>query len=84
MNEFKKIGNIILDVLHQVEFLIPSNTVGIINELVEHDEVGIALETLCSQIFEYDIELSVEQNTVLKDIALLLSIPVSQLEGLSD
>lgn len=84
MIDSKKTGTLMLGVLHQIESEIPIDAVEIIRELVEHNEEGVALETICSQIFEYGIELSIEQKTTLKDVAFLLAIPLAQLDGLSD
>lgn len=84
MNKFVKPEAIILAVLNQVEIRLPDDTVRIVGELIEHNEAGVALETLCSQVYEYDIVLSDEDKAKLKDAACLLGIPLSQLDGLSD
>lgn len=84
MKEIEKPEVVILAVLNQTRGCLPDNTVMIVGELVDHNETGVALETLCSQVFEYGVELSGEQKARLKKVAFLLGIPLSQLDGLSD
>lgn len=84
MNGFEKPEVIILAVLSQIEGGLSDDTVKIVGELVDHNEAGVALDVLCSQVFEYGIELSGENKARLKDAACSLGIPLSQLDGLSD
>ena len=82
--EFEKPEAIILAVLGQVGGGLPEDTVKIIGELANHNEAGVALDTLCSQVFEYGLNLSEEDRARLKEAASLLGIPSAQLDGLSD
>lgn len=84
MNEFVTPEAIIMAVLDEVGASFPDETVRNVGELVEHNETGIALDILCSQIFEYDIQLSDENSARLKNVACLMGIPLSQLDGLAD
>lgn len=84
MKEFEKPEAIILAVLDQVGGGLPEDTVKIIGELVNHNEAGVALDTLCTQIFEYGLNLCGEDKARLKEAACLLGIPQTQLDGLSD
>ena len=84
MNEFEKPEDVVLAVLSKIDGAVAGDAVKIISELVDHNETGVALDTLCSQAFECDIELSKEDKTKLKNAARLLDIPISQLDGLSD
>ena len=71
-------------VLGEIGASFPDETVRNVGELIEHNESGVALDILCSQIFEYGIELSSERRARLKDAACLMDIPLSQLDGLAD
>lgn len=61
----------------------PLEVVDVLYELVEHNEPGVALETLCSQLFEAGISLSEENRSRLRDVADSLRIPMSKLDRLS-
>lgn len=82
MERSEKPAAIILSVLGRVGGRFPDDTVRIVGELVSHNEVGIALETLCSQVFEYELDLSEEDQARLKEAASLLGISHTQLDGL--
>ena len=84
MNGYETPEIVLLAVLNQIGDGFPSSTIKLVSELVDHNEAGVALETLCSQILEYDIKLPEEYKTRLKSAAYTLAIPLSQLDGLSD
>jgi hypothetical protein len=84
MSEFMTPEAIIMAVLNEVGASFPDETVRNVGELVEHNEAGVALDILCSQIFEYGIQLSGENSARLKEAACLMSIPLSQLDGMAD
>lgn len=46
--------------LIEVKNKLPSNDVNIILEFIEHNEVGLAFETLCTQLYEYNVQISIE------------------------
>ena len=46
----------------------------IINELIDNREWGIAIETLCTQIYEYDIKISPEFYEKLASFAKSLNM----------
>lgn len=73
----------ILSVLGELRDKLPPRVTDIIYELVEHNEPGVALDTLCSQTFEAGISLSEENRSRLLGVAASLGIPISQLDGLS-
>lgn len=73
----------ILSVLGELRDKFPPGVADIIYELVEHNEPGVALDTLCSQTFEAGISLSEENRSKLLGVAASLGIPTSQLDGLS-
>jgi len=83
-DQIKKAEFILMAVLSQIERNLPNDTTKIVGELVDHNETGVALDILCAQVLEYGIELSGEHKARLKDVAFLLDIPLSQLDGLSD
>lgn len=84
MNEFETPEVIIINVLDEIRTSFPDEIVKNVHELVEYNEAGLALDILCSQIFEYGIHLSSESSTKLKEAACLMGIPLSQLDGLGD
>lgn len=84
MIELEKPEANILAVLGQIRGDLPDDTVEIVGELIDHNEAGVALDTLCSQVFEYGIELSRDNKALLAAAAGALGIPLSQLDGLSD
>lgn len=84
MQEIERPEAIILGVLEQVKGSLPDDTVKIVGELAGHNEAGVALDTLCSQLLEYGIDLSRENKARLQKAACLLGIPQSQLDGLSE
>lgn len=73
---------IIMNVLNEIGSKLPDETVKSVSELVDHKEPGVALDVLCSQIFEYDLNLSGVNRSKLKKAAHLMSIPLSQLDGI--
>lgn len=73
----------IMSVLNELRDKLSPGVVEVIYELVEHNEPGVALDTLCSQTFELGIFLSEENKSRLRDAANSLGIPASQLDGLS-
>jgi len=84
MKDIEKPEVVILAVLNHIAGRLPNDQMQIIDELINHNETGVALETLCSQAFEYGIELSEEHKARLRQVAFLLGIPLSQLDALSD
>lgn len=84
MSEFMTPEAIIMAVLDEIGSGFPDETVRNVGELVEHNEAGLGLEILCSQAFEYGIQLSGENSARLKKAAYLMKIPLSQLEGLAE
>lgn len=73
----------ILSVLDGMEAHLPCEVTDIIHELVDHNEAGVALETLCSWICERGIVIPQRDKAKLRDAADWLGIPLSRLEGLS-
>jgi|GEM_PF-3486776 len=77
-------GVIINGVLDVVGKSFPDKTIENVRNLVEHQEAGLALEVLCSEIFEYEIELSEKSRDKLKFAAQLMGINSTSLDGLAD
>ena len=84
MSKFVTSEAIIMAVLDQIGASFPDETVKNVGELVNHNEAGLALDILCSQIFEYGIQLSGENSVRLKKAACSMGLPSSQLDGLAD
>ena len=75
---------IIMAVLNEIGSSFPDKTVQNLTELIDHNEAGVALEVLCSQVFENGLVLSYIKKSNLKEAARLMNIPFPQLEGLAD
>lgn len=48
----------LIRILHEVKKELPSEDVKKVVELVENNEFGIAYETLCTQIYEYEVRIT--------------------------
>lgn len=83
MSEYTTPSTIVLGVLGEIGSRFPDETAKNVNELIEHNEVGAALDVLCTQIYEYGIKLSDRNKSELIDAAGLMHIPLSDLDGLS-
>ena len=75
---------IIINVLNDVKERFPDGTAKNVRELVEHNEPGVALHILCSQILEFGIELPAHKKSRLITAACLMGIPLSDLDGLDE
>lgn len=84
MKDFTTPAANIMAVLDDVGKSFADETAGNVLELVEHNEPGVALNILCSQISEYGVELSPENRFRLKTAARLMGLPLSDLDGLAD
>jgi len=60
---------------------LPATDADSIGMLIDAGELGIALETLCTQIYEYDIEVDGPQRSRLEALGMALSVPVAYLLG---
>ena len=84
MREITSPELIIINVLNEIGPNFPDETVKNVLELVEHNEQGLALEVLCSQIFEYGLNISLANKSKLKEAAVLMDAPLPQLDNFSD
>ena len=83
MSEFTTPEVIIMAVLNEIGPSFPDETVKNVSELIDHEEPGVALDVLCSQIFEHRLNISCINRSNLKEAARLMGIPLSQLDGLN-
>ena len=60
---------------------LPDADLDSIRELIDAGELGIALEVLCTQIYEYDVEVNGPQRSRLEALGEALSVPVAYLLG---
>ena len=60
--------------LNEVKDALPPNDTKLILEFINHNECGLAYETLCTQIYEYDIHISSEFFDKIFSIGKLLEI----------
>ncbi len=52
-----------------------------IKVLIDAGELAIALETLCTQIYEYDVEVDTSQRARLQELGSALNVAVPYLLG---
>jgi hypothetical protein len=67
--------------LAAVETELPPDDLASILVLVEAGEWVVALEALCTQIYEYDVTLGNAQRSSLTDLGRALGVPVPYLLG---
>jgi hypothetical protein len=60
---------------------LPPRDVDSIAVLINAGEWRLALETLCTQTYEYDVEVSEEQRSLLGRLGRVLDVPVGYLLG---
>lgn len=60
---------------------LPASDVNSIAVLINAGEWRLALETLCTQTYEYDVEVSEEQRSLLGHLGQVLDVPVGYLLG---
>ncbi|MBD8060144.1 MafI family immunity protein [Cellulomonas sp. JH27-2] len=60
---------------------LPARDVDSIAVLIAAGEWRLALETLCTQTYEYDVEVSEEQRSLLLRLGRVLDAPVGYLLG---
>ncbi|MGH9169526.1 MAG: MafI family immunity protein [Acidimicrobiales bacterium] len=60
---------------------LPARDIDSIKVLIEAGELGIALETLCTQLYEYDIEVTGEQRVRLEELGQKLGVSAAYLLG---
>lgn len=60
---------------------LPIQDIDSISVLIDAGEESIALETLCTQLYEYDVELNNAQRRELVDLGGSLDVPVAYLLG---
>ena len=84
MREITSPKLIIIHVLNEIGPNFPDETVKNVLELIEHNEQGLALDVLCSQIFEYGLNISSANKAKLKEAADLMNTPSLQLDDFSD
>lgn len=49
--------------------------------LIDAGELGVALETLCTQIYEYDLPVAAGHRAMLEHLGGALAVPVAYLLG---
>ncbi len=84
MQEITSPESIIINVLNEIGPNFPDDTVKNVRELIEHNEQGVALDVLCSQIFEYGLNISLANKSKLKKAAALMNVPLLQLDIFSN
>ncbi|WP_156186625.1 MafI family immunity protein [Cellulomonas sp. A375-1] len=60
---------------------LPASDVDSIAVLINAGEWRLALETLCTQTYEYDVEVSEEQRALLGRLGRVLDVPAGYLLG---
>lgn len=73
-------SDLIISVLADIKEFFLDNTEQNVLDLLESNEIGIALELLCSQIIEYEINISLINKEKLLRALKLLGLPLSIFE----
>jgi hypothetical protein len=58
MKNYNEIISILYDLLNEVKDKLRPEDEMYIKEFIEHNELGLAYETLCTQIYEYGVQIS--------------------------
>ena len=60
---------------------LPARDVENISILIDAGEYEVALETLCTQIYEFDVEIDKAERAALEKLGVLLKVPAPYLLG---
>jgi hypothetical protein len=80
----KTIEEELADLLKKFEGRIPANEIKGMRELASAGEPGIALENLCTQAFEYEIEVTPVEKAMLARLGTGMGISEEYWQCLSD
>lgn len=81
MSEIPNVRLLITEVLDKVAFSFPDDTAKNVQELLNHGEPGVALEILCTQLVEYEIEIAPDDKSRLRLAAALMGMSWTDLGG---
>ncbi|AZG14879.1 MafI family immunity protein [Cupriavidus pauculus] len=81
MSEIQNLRLVIAEVLDEVASSFPDDTAKNVQELLSHGEPGVALEILCTQLAEYEIEVAPDSKSRLRLAAELLGMSWTALWG---
>ncbi len=71
---FKTINKTILQLTTAMEDKLPGQDIEKITEMLENNEFGLALDILCTQIYEYDIKVDEQFYEDVKKVAEMMNI----------
>lgn len=81
MSEIQNLRLVIAEVLDEVASSFPDDTAKNVQELLSHGEPGVALEILCTQLAEYEIEMAPDDKSRLRLAAALMGMSWTALMG---
>lgn len=67
----------LLEIVHDVESILPSKDVNLVRELVVHHEGGIALEILCDQLYEYELKIPKMTHAKIQTVSRIMGVEES-------
>jgi hypothetical protein len=73
----EEVAGVFLDLLNSLSGRLPESDIKNVDELVAHNESGVALEILCAQLFEYDIPLSKSELRAISSLSNVLDCDIS-------
>lgn len=73
----KNIEEEFLFLLKKLSGKISQSDVENVTELIEHQECGVALEILCSQLFENEAKINHEEFNAIRELSELLEVDIS-------
>jgi hypothetical protein len=71
----RQIRKEVASILTAVKDSLSEQDVAHATELLEHDEWGVALSLICTQLYEYEIPVSAITFEQIKAVALLMQLP---------
>lgn len=78
-----KIEQRVINLIRGFKGRLPDDFVGEYVSLAEHNECAVALENLCTQLYEFDVSPEIREMDEIKNIGLLLGLDKATWEFLT-
>lgn len=82
--DMQQIENTVIAILADFGGSLPGEQLSEMRELVEAGEPGVALENLCTQLYEYDVVVSVERQREIAMVGTAMGLPESTWQKLDE
>jgi hypothetical protein len=74
IDDFDSAAGALRGLVIQYEGTLPASDITNLWEFVNVGEIGLAFETLCTQLYEYDIQVGAEAAELLKELGVYLEV----------